>query len=104
MLLRRVLVAGDSMVPTLRSGDRLVVIHRRRVRIGDIVAAHDPRDSRVVVKRIAAIDTDHRLVVLVGDNPDASTDSRTFGPVARSAIVGRAIYRYAPATRAGRIG
>jgi type IV secretory pathway protease TraF len=43
-------------------------------------------------------------VMLAGDNPDGSTDSRMFGAVARSAIVGRVVYRYAPAARAGRVG
>ena len=91
------------MFPTLRAGDRLVVIPRRRVQIGDIVAALDPRDSRMIVKRVAGIAPDGR-VVLVGDNADASTDSRVFGAVAPSAVVGRAVYRYAPSDRAGRVG
>jgi signal peptidase I len=53
------------------------------------------------VKRVADLDGD--AVVVHGDNADASTDSRTFGPVPRSSILGRAVYRYAPAGRAGRL-
>ena len=39
--------------------------------------------------------------ILLGDNRDDSLDSRAFGPVQRSAIIGRAWYRYAPAARSG---
>jgi signal peptidase I len=101
-LIGRVEVVGDSMGPTLQNGDRLVVIRHRRLRVGDVVAADDPRGGRVLVKRVTAVDPEGN-VMLAGDNPDASTDSRVFGAVARSAIVGRVVYRYAPAARAGRI-
>ena len=36
---------------------------------------------------------------LLGDMPEFSTDSRSFGPVARSAIVGRAWLVYRPVSR-----
>ena len=39
--------------------------------------------------------------ILLGDNRGDSLDSRAFGPVQRSAIIGRAWYRYAPAARSG---
>jgi nickel-type superoxide dismutase maturation protease len=101
-VLTLVAVEGGSMRPALEPGDRLLVVRRRRYRPGDVVALRDPRHpDRVVVKRVAALDGD-RLVVL-GDAPDASTDSRTFGPVAAGAVLGRAVYRYAPASRAGRL-
>ncbi len=41
--------------------------------------------------------------VLLGDNRGDSRDSRAFGPVRRSAIMGRAWFRYAPADRSGRL-
>jgi len=41
---------------------------------------------------------------VLGDNRAWSTDSRSFGPVPRRAIVGRAWRRYAPAGRQGRVG
>jgi len=40
---------------------------------------------------------------LLGDNREASTDSRDFGPVAARAIVGTAVLRYWPLRRAGRL-
>ncbi len=97
---RRVVVTGPSMLPGLADGDRLVVVPTRRLRPGDVVAVADPRRSdRLLVKRIYRLDGDR--VELRGDNESASTDSRAFGPVPRSSIVGRAVYRYQPADRAG---
>ena len=95
---RLVVVDGESMRPTLEPGDRLVVV-RLPPRVGDLVALH--HDDRVLVKRVAAIDGD--AITVLGDNADASTDSRGFGAVARSAVLGRAVYRYAPTARAGRL-
>jgi nickel-type superoxide dismutase maturation protease len=90
------------MVPTLLPGDRVVAV-RSRVRVGDVVALRDPRDQRrVMVKRITCLTADGRAEV-AGDNADASTDSRHFGPVDPSLVLGRVVYRYAPADRVGRI-
>ena len=97
---RRVVVEGASMAPTLVAGDRLLVVWSRRVEVGDVVAVRDPRDhGRVLVKRIVAIEGGD--LVLRGDNRSASTDSRRFGPVPRSAVLGRVVRCYAPAVRAG---
>jgi len=90
------------MEPGLTSGDRLLVLRRRRPRVGDVVALADPRgEGRLIVKRVVSV-MDHRVVV-EGDNTRSSTDSRVFGPVDRRAVVGRAVYRYFPPGRAGRL-
>lgn len=87
------------MGATVRPGDRLVVV-RRRPRPGELVAVHDPRrPERLLVKRVAAVGP-HGVDVR-GDDPDRSTDSRAFGPVAPEAVVGVVVHRYAPAARAG---
>ena len=99
---RLLAVEGDSMRPTLTPGDRLLVVRRRRYRIGDVVALRSPRDGRTIVKRVSAIAG--ASVEVRGDNAAASTDSRAFGPVPVSSILGRAVYRYAPTARAGRLG
>jgi nickel-type superoxide dismutase maturation protease len=111
---RRVEVVGGSMAPSLLPGDRLLVVgwpitvgRFRRPSPwpvpGQVVAVRDPRlPARVLVKRVASVDRLSGVVEVLGDAPDASTDSRSFGPVLRSAIVGRAVYRYAPVDRTGR--
>jgi nickel-type superoxide dismutase maturation protease len=98
---RLVVVDGDSMRPALEPGDHVLVV-RLRPRVGDVVAVRDPRaPDRTIVKRVATIDA--HGVVVVGDNRAASTDSRTFGPVPRRDVLGRVVYRYAPASRTGRV-
>jgi nickel-type superoxide dismutase maturation protease len=100
-------VVGRSMEPTLLAGDRLVVLGRpvgppHLPAPGTVVALRDPRQpDRTLVKRVADVDRGTGTVGVLGDAPGASTDSRTFGPVPRSSLVGRVVYRYAPAGRTG---
>ncbi len=100
-------VAGESMSPPLRPGDWLLVdpdaYRGRNPRPSELVAVSDPRDpDRWLVKRVAAVEPDGRLVV-AGDSPGQSTDSRTFGPVESRSVVGRPWLRYWPLRRIGRI-
>lgn len=89
------------MVPTLLAGDHLIV-RRGRIRVGDLVALRDPRGGRgIVVKRVIKPAAHGWWVE--GDNAAASTDSRLFGAVPRHLLLGRVVYRYAPASRAGRL-
>ena len=53
------------------------------------------RPELEIIKRITAIDAGG-AIVLEGDNPAASTDSRQFGPVTRAHIVARVRWRYWP--------
>ena len=90
------------MVPTLEPGDRLVLIPVLRARPDQLVGIVDPRESsRLMVKRVEAVVSDGYHVL--GDNPGASTDSRQFGVVHAANLRGRAVYRYAPEHRRGRI-
>ena len=50
---------------------------------------HDPRDDKVLIKRITKIEDKSYFVQ--GDNKNASTDSRVFGMIRRSAIIGKVI-------------
>ena len=109
---RRVRVLGGSMLPALEPGDRLLVVRAAGgIRPGDVVAVPDPRrPERLLIKRVTGFTatatgtgTENASVVLAGDAPGESTDSRTFGPVPAASIWGVARYRYAPADRAGRI-
>jgi hypothetical protein len=86
----RMEVSGLSMAPELQPGDRLVIWKP------------DPRDpERMVLKRAGTVGPDG--VLLLGDNPSQSTDSRHFGRVPVASVRGKAIYRYAPPSRAGRL-
>jgi nickel-type superoxide dismutase maturation protease len=101
--LGRVTVAGTSMCPALEPGDRLLLVRRRRYRPGVVVAVADPRDPRrLLVKRVVAVAPGGALVV-TGDDPASSTDSRAFGPVPPALVRGQAVRRYAPPGRAGRV-
>jgi type IV secretory pathway protease TraF len=92
------------MEPTLREGEWAVAV-RRRVRVGDVVVVEHPeRRGFELVKRVAAAPGDavhgRRLAAdewwVEGDRADASTDSRSFGPVPRSSIRGAVVLVYAP--------
>jgi signal peptidase I len=104
---RRVEVAGMSMAPALLPGDRLVVLGSPWMsqpwpKPGAVIAVRDPRlGGRILIKRVSSVHRHDGTLEVVGDAPDVSTDSRSFGPVPRSSIVGRAVYRYAPAARSG---
>jgi signal peptidase I len=48
-------VDGDSMAPTLRSGDVAMVRRFGAPRIGQVVVLTDPQDGSLVVKRVVAV-------------------------------------------------
>jgi signal peptidase I len=116
-----VTVTGLSMQPALQHGDRILVRRVRpgRLRVGDVVVAspdqpdssgdRQPRDGgdHWLVKRIAALpgdpvpesvrgQLDRALVpagalVLLGDNPAVSWDSRTLGLFDSESLLGRIV-------------
>ena len=94
-------VRGRSMSPALLPGDRLLVA-RLAPRVADVVVASDPRDPRrELIKRV--VRAGGSWVDLRGDSPIASTDSRAFGPVPARAVRWRAVLRYWPLDRVGRV-
>jgi signal peptidase I len=98
------------MRPALQPGDWLLVdpTTRRWPRRGTIVVVRQPASGRLVIKRVAARPGDtirvpggqHRLgpaeAWLLGDTPEISVDSRTYGAVNLDHLVGRAWLRYGP--------
>jgi nickel-type superoxide dismutase maturation protease len=92
----RVEVSGESMLPTYGPGDWLVVWWHRRARRplprpGSVVVVRRP--ERLIVKRVERRLADGTVWIL-GDNPEGSDDSRSFGAVAANDVVGRVLCRY----------
>ncbi|MCH8815471.1 MAG: nickel-type superoxide dismutase maturation protease [Chloroflexi bacterium] len=101
---KRFVVSGESMVPTILPGERVIVdtlAYRfgRRLRAGDVVLARHPeRPGLMMLKRVGGIpgnEVGARTLGedeywLVGDAPEFSTDSRQLGPVRSGDVIGRA--------------
>jgi signal peptidase I len=139
-------IPSESMEPTLRRGDRIIVHEngKNRLRQGDVVVFANPENEDVFIKRIAGVagDTiqitlgrllinnrfsDHPMLnrkeytsngrfatrfpfvvpesalFVLGDNSEVSIDSRFFGPVPETAIIGRAYKIIWPPDRIGPI-
>jgi signal peptidase I len=112
----RVLVNGASMEPTLRAGVRVLVrrVPARRVKPGEIVVFARPRapERGWMIKRVRAVPGDvvprrdvpllwrypgahvpPGSLVVLGDNASESYDSRTFGYVRASSVLGVVVVR-----------
>ena len=101
-----VAVRGPSMSPTLRPGERLLTLPARllRPRPGMVVVVEDPwQPGHLVVKRIARIDEQApvRQVLVLGDNPEASTDGRAWGPIGHDAVRRAVVARWPSLSRTG---
>ena len=90
-----VAVAGDSMEPTLRSGEWWLARRTRRVAVGDVVVVRQPeQEDLLTVKRITGRQGAGWWVE--GDNSERSRDSRHYGPVDPEAILAVLVIRYWP--------
>ena len=90
-------VTGESMEPTLLPGDVVLVDTRAYVasipQVGDIVLARHPYQNGLsIIKRVADITPDNRLV-LHSDNPQVGSDSRQFGTISQQRLIGRVTCR-----------
>lgn len=72
------------MLPFLPAGKIVIAWRFLTPKVGDIVVARYKRQE--IIKRVAEFK--HGLVYLLGDNPAYSTDSRHFGWLPASVIVG----------------
>jgi signal peptidase I len=121
-----VAVADGSMLPTIEPGDWLLIdpTTRRWPRRGAVVVFREPGSEVLAIKRVAGRPGDwipfadgwlqlaEDEAWLLGDATEedlvsgghgAPVDSRRYGPVTVEALVGRAWFRYWPATRTGRL-
>jgi signal peptidase I len=113
-----VIVDGQSMLPTLTSGEKVVVskaywlvgpIHEK-----DIIVIKDPTGDGYIIKRVfrmagetvpvdkwpdfRQLQTDPYVipegqVYVLGDNLRGSEDSRKFGPVGLDKVIGKVVVR-----------
>lgn len=76
------------MVPNLQPGQLVIGRATRELRPGDVViVSHDGLEK---IKRVERQQGD--LLYLLGDNPTASTDSRSFGWVQAASIVAKVVW------------
>jgi nickel-type superoxide dismutase maturation protease len=86
-----VAVLGDSMSPAYKEGDWLLVRWRTPYDVHDVVVIErEIRPGIFIIKRIKTIESGKFWVE--GDNP-SSTDSRQWGSIDQSEIVGKVLFR-----------
>jgi nickel-type superoxide dismutase maturation protease len=98
--LSRVVVEGNSMSPTYNQGDWLLVRRfsgqEHRLIIGKLYLISDPiRPGVKLLKRLTQTRIEHGVARywVEGDNPQ-STDSRNWGWLESSQILGQVLLRY----------
>ncbi len=82
-------VSGSSMEPVINEGDVVFVIDKylSRPKTGAIVLFI--KNDRIMIKRIKKVKLNEYDVE--GDNTSQSTDSRDFGPIKKSEIIGSVV-------------
>ena len=93
LLLSKFKISGHSMEPLLLHGDKILTTNIfylfKSPQINDIVVFKDI--TNVFVKRITKIINDKYFVS--GDNQNDSLDSKDFGAISKSQILGKFIYK-----------
>lgn len=102
---RTILVAGESMAPTYRHGDWLLVhlkrpgIEPRGIKVGHVLLIEREEQPGVIfIKRLIEIRGDspnrhYKTYWVEGDNKSLSQDSRTWGAVTGEEILGKVLFR-----------
>lgn len=92
-MLRLLKVAGNSLLPHYQDGDYVLVAHpvlAGGIRPGDVVAFHHDVYG-VMIKKVAQVLPQEKALFVVGTH-GASVDSRRFGPISRSTVLGKVIW------------
>lgn len=88
---KRVKISGHSMEPAINDGSFLLVNQWAYLfaepKLGDIVVFI--KDGEYFCKRITGINNATGEIRVLGDNPADSLDSRKFGTIIRSSIIGK---------------
>jgi nickel-type superoxide dismutase maturation protease len=86
------------MAPTYLSGDWLVVHWSRNHMVGQVVVVErEERPGVFLIKRIVRMQGQKYWVE--GDNKHSSTDSRQWGAIEGSEILGRVLFRFRKAKK-----
>lgn len=82
-------------------GDRLTVVGGHVIRNGRPVAEPYAQQCAEEICNLSSFTVPPGSYFMLGDNRDDSNDSRYWGPVPRSHIIGRAVFKYWPLRRLG---
>lgn len=93
-MLRLLKVSGTSLYPGYEEGDFVIVskipFFFAPVKPGDVVAFRQPGYG-TLIKLVEAFDQKSGELIVTGTQPD-SVDSRVFGPVRRTDLLGKVIW------------
>ena len=96
-MLRLLKVTGNSLTPRFQTGDFVIVskipFFFAPVKAGDVVAFHQPGYG-TLIKLVESLDPVSGELTVTGTQPE-SVDSRVFGPVKKSALLGKVIWHVA---------
>lgn len=93
-MLRLLKVTGNSLSPRFQEGDFVIVskipFFFAPARPGDVVALRQPGYG-TLIKLVESVDADRGELTVTGTQP-GSLDSRVFGPISNTALVGKVIW------------
>lgn len=89
----RVTIKENSMKPFLKDGDTIIVMKYffSKPNVGDVIIFEHPTLPFTFIKRIKKILKNK--IWVEGDNKKTSVDSRNFGYINKSEIIGRMIFK-----------
>lgn len=101
MILQWLRVEGSSLSPDFEDGDYVLVsqvpLLFSGIHPGDVVVFRHPYHGKMI-KIVERLESASRSVFVIGLN-DGSVDSRTFGPIPRSLVMGKVVARIAKTSR-----
>ncbi len=84
-------IEGNSMLPSIKNGDEVLIKPCKEYQVQDVVLANHPYKKSVkILKRINKKNATGKFF-LIGDNLDESSDSRSFGFISQDLIIGKVV-------------